>query len=150
MLPRHSFSHTNLKSPCADQVGAEIYLSTSNVIQPRAETPGHCTRNISCLEILADKLEAAAPGINHRTVSVLGVSDVYLQNSSQAFCGEKASLEMQYAALHKGALTSQQPGVGWYSFHAVQWHQAEHAACLAKLDREWPGGKASQEAQHAV
>jgi hypothetical protein len=121
-------------------VGAEIYLSTSNVIRPRAETPGHCTRNISCLEILAEKLEMAAPGINTLTVSVLGVSDVYLQNSSLAFCGEGASLEMQYAALHKGALTSQQPGVGWYSFHGVQWQQAEHAACIAKLDREWPLG----------
>ena len=49
-------------------VGAEIYLSTSNVIRPRAETPGHCTRNISCLEILAEKLEMAAPGINTLTV----------------------------------------------------------------------------------
>jgi len=136
-------------------VGAEIYLSTSNVIQPRAETPGHCTRNISCLETLAERLETAAPGINHLTVTVLGVSDVYLQNSSRAFCGAGASLQMQYAALHKGALTSQQPGVGWYSFHDVHWRQAEHAACIAKLDSGWPGisylfTEAHQEVQTAV
>jgi hypothetical protein len=84
-------------------------------------------------------METVAPGINEITVTVLGVSDVYLQNRSDAFCGSGGALQKQYEAVRKGRLTSRQPGIGWYSLAAATWQQQEHAQCLSRLNHWWHG-----------
>ena len=85
----------------------------------------------------------AAPNINYRTITVLGVSDEYNQGAPDALC-DGGALYKQYAALHASARTKLQPGVGAYTLARIErsnhtsWGAVEHAACKRKLDG-WTG-----------
>jgi len=126
-------------------IGSEIYVHTSDVEHARASPSGHCNRATSCFEQIAAEMGAAAPNINYRTVTVLGVSDEYNQGAPDALCNGGA-LQDQYAALHAGAHTRLQPGVGAYTLARIErdqhpsWGAAEHAACKRRLDAwaAWP------------
>lgn len=131
-------------------LASEIYLHTQHVFAPAAESPGHCTRSTACFERIAAEMGAAAPGINHRTVTVLAISDEFNQGRSDSLCtgagGLAGGLYIQYGRLHAGSLTRLQPGVGAYTPARVDrrlhpaWGPAEQAACLRRLDGwlYWP------------
>jgi hypothetical protein len=135
---------------CRDRcriVASEIYLRTGFVFKPGAETPGHCTRRTACFEELAKRFEQVAPGINRRTITILGLSDLYSQSSPSALCakpgGGAGALYLQYAALHQGALTRQQPGAGGYTLADVSnagFSALDQARCLHDLNlwSAWP------------
>ncbi len=147
----HTFSQ--VLGACRDHcriLASEIYLHTQHVFAPAAESPGHCNRSTACFERLAAEMGAAAPGINHRTVTVLAVSDEFSQGRSDSLCeragGLAGGLYLQYGRLHAGTLTGLQPGVGAYTPARVDrrlhpwWGPAEQAACLRRLDGwlYWP------------
>jgi hypothetical protein len=131
-------------------VASEVYLHTQHVFAAAAESPGHCNRSTDCFGRLAAEMGAAAPGINHRTITVLAISDEFNQARADSLCerpgGLAGGLYMQYARLHAGALTGLQPGVGAYTPARVDrrlhpsWGPAEQAACLRRLDgwSHWP------------
>lgn len=131
-------------------LASEVYLHTEHVFAPAAETPGHCTRSTDCFERLAAEMAAAAPGVNHRTVTVLAIGDEFTGGRADSLCerpaGGAGALYLQYAHLHAGARTRLQPGVGAYTPARVDrrlhpaWGPAEQAACLRRLDGwlGWP------------
>ena len=131
-------------------VASEIYLHTQHVFAPAAEAPGHCNRSTGCFERLAAEMGAAAPGINHRAITVLAISDEFTQGRADSLCerpgGLAGGLYIQYARLHAGTLTGLQPGVAAYTAARVDrrlhpsWGPAEQAACLRRLDgwAHWP------------
>ena len=131
-------------------VASEVYLHTQHVFAPAAEEPGHCNRSTACFEALAAEMGAAAPGVNHRTITVLAVSDEHSQDRADSLCeragGGPGALHLQYARLHAGTLTRLQPGVGAYTPARVDrrrhpsWGPAEQADCLRRLDgwSSWP------------
>lgn len=131
-------------------LASEVYLHTQHVFAPAAESPGHCNRSTACFERLAAEMGAAAPGINHRSITVLAISDEFNQNRSDSLCtragGLAGGLYIQYGRLHAGSLTRLQPGVGAYTPARVDrrlhpaWGPAEQAACLRRLDGwlYWP------------
>lgn len=131
-------------------VASEIYLHTQHVFAPAAESPGHCTRSTGCFEQIAAEMGAAAPGINHRSITVLAISDEFSQSRADSLCeragGLAGGLHVQYARLHAGTLTRLQPGVGAYTPARVDrrlhpsWGPAEQSACLRRLDgwSYWP------------
>jgi hypothetical protein len=131
-------------------LASEIYLHTRHVFAPAAESPGHCNRSPGCFERIAAEMGAAAPGINHRSITVLAISDEFSENRADSLCeradGLAGGLYVQYARLHAGTLTRLQPGVGAYTPARVDrrlhpsWGPAEQAACLRRLDGwlYWP------------
>jgi hypothetical protein len=134
-------------------LASEVYLHTQHVFQPAADEPGHCNRSPDCFERLAAEMGAVAPGINHRTVTVLAVSDEFNQNRSDSLCerpgGLAGALHIQYARLHAGEHTRLQPGAGAYTPARVDrrlhpsWGPAEQAACLRRLNgwSHWPDAR---------
>ena len=131
-------------------VASEVYLHTQHVFAPAAESPGHCTRSTGCFERIAAEMGAAAPGINHRSITVLAISDEFNQGRIDSLCeragGLAGGLYIQYGRLHAGSSTRLQPGVGAYTPARVDrrlhpsWGLAEQAACLRRLDGwlYWP------------
>ena len=147
----HSFRQ--VLAACRDHcriLASEIYLHTQQVFAPAAESPGHCNRATGCFERIAAEMGAAAPGINHRSITVLAVSDEFSQNRIDSLCervgGQAGGLYIQYGRLHAGTLSRLQPGVGAYTPARVDrrlhpsWGPAEQAACLRRLDGwlYWP------------
>jgi hypothetical protein len=66
------------------------------------------------------------------------VSEVYLQNSTQALCDPAfGSLHRQVQALRTNKLTKMQLGLGTFDLMDMQNHQAEHAKCLASQQQSW-------------
>lgn len=137
-------------------LASEIYLSTGVARRaasaPRLrEEPNDCLRDLGCLESLAAEMGRAAPGINHRALTLLGVSDVYTGGRADALCdapgGTRGGLYTLYARLHAGAHTRLQPGVGAYSPTRVRggatWGPTEQAACLVRLNAwaRWPDAR---------
>ncbi len=146
-------AYRTVLAACRDHcrvLASEIYLHTAQVFVPAAEEPGHCNRSTDCFERLAAEMGAAAPGINHRTITILAVSDEFTQGRSDSLCeragGLAGGLTIQYARLHSGTLTRLQPGVGAYTLARVDrrlhpsWGPAEQSACLRRLDGwlYWP------------
>ena len=146
-------SYRQVLAACRDHcrvLASEIYLHTQYVFAPAAETPGHCTRSTDCFESIAAEMGAAAPGINHRSITVLAIADEFNQNRIDSLCeregGLAGGLYVQYGRLHSGTLTRLQPGVGVYTPARVDrrrhpaWGPREQAACLRRLDGwlYWP------------
>jgi hypothetical protein len=125
-------------------VASEIYVTTRDVKTPVASGAGRCLRSTGCFEAIAAEMSRTAPGINHRSITVLGVSDEYTQGAVDALCdapgGKRGSLYLQYAKLHAGTLTRLQPGVGSYTFVRIErpnhpsWGATDHVACKNRLD----------------
>ncbi|HEY8144009.1 MAG TPA: hypothetical protein VIG06_15090 [Kofleriaceae bacterium] len=147
----HTFGQ--VLAACRDHcriVASEVYLHTQHVFAPAAESPGHCNRSADCFERIAAEMGAAAPGINHRSITVLAISDELSQSRSDSLCeragGLAGGLYIQYARLHAGTLTRLQPGVGAYTPARVDrrlhpsWGPAEQSDCLRRLDgwSYWP------------
>ena len=138
---------SELMGACRDHCrvfASEIYMTTGNVISPRTE---HCHWNLECFERSANGLDTIAPGLNRRTITVLGLSERYnVPSRSDSLCdvpgGGHGALYRQYARLHAGARTSQQPGIGGYALAAVPFpdYAARQAACLERLNgwHGWP------------
>lgn len=118
-------------------IGMEVYLYTEYVLHPTSEPAGKCFHNTSCLTSLAKAFETVAPGLNRITFTTLGVSDVYLQNSTEAL-SIGGALRRQVDALLHNELTRTQQGLGTYTLMDAHFHQAEHAECLADLQSSWP------------
>jgi hypothetical protein len=146
-------SFRQVLTACRDHcriLASEVYLHTQHVFAPAAETPGHCNRSTDCFERLAIEMGTAAPGINHRAITVLAVSDEFNQRRADSLCerpgGLAGGLHTQYARLHAGTITRLQPGVGAYTPARVDrrlhmaWGPAEQAACLRRLNgwAYWP------------
>ena len=146
-------SYRTVLAACRDHcrvLASEIYLHTAEVFVPAAEEPGHCNRSTGCFERLAAEMGAAAPGINHRSITILAISDEFSQSRSDSLCerpgGLAGGLYIQYARLHGGTITRLQPGVGAYTPARVDrrlhpsWGPAEQADCLRRLDGwlYWP------------
>lgn len=125
-------------------VASEIYVTTKSIKAPATSAPGRCLRSLACFESIADEMRAAVPGINYRTITVLGVSDEYTQGAADALCdapgGGHGMLYRQYAKLHQGASTKLQPGVGAYTLARIErtnhpaWGATDHVACKNRLD----------------
>ncbi|HEU5055584.1 MAG TPA: hypothetical protein VFU21_03640 [Kofleriaceae bacterium] len=152
-LPGQLHTFRQVLSACGDHcriVASEVYLHTQHVFAPGAEEPGHCNRSTDCFERLAIEMGTAAPGINHRAITVLAVSDEFNQRRADSLCerpgGLAGGLHIQYARLHAGSITRLQPGVGAYTPARVDrrlhmaWGPAEQAACLRRLNgwAYWP------------
>ena len=121
-------------------IGLEVYLYTEYVFKPGPEPVGKCFHNVSCLVSLAHEFEAVAPGLNAIAFTTLGVSDVYLQNSTDALCDTPldGALRLQVQALLDDKLTATQQGLGTYTLMRASFHQVKHARCLRSLENSWP------------
>jgi len=146
----HLYRHTlELLRDHARIVGSEIYLHTSNVFSPGAEPAGHCSHSVRCFEQLAAEMAAAAPGINAHATTVIATSDEYTQGSPDELCikpgGGRGALSVQLAALHAGAHTRLQPGLGGYTLGRIEranhpsWGPMTHVACMNHLEAWWHG-----------
>ena len=122
-------------------IGLEVYTYTEYVFKPTPEPVGKCFHSTSCLTSLAHDFEAVAPGLNRIAFTTLGVSDVYLQNSTKALCIPSGALRLQVQTLLRDELTATQQGIGTYSLMDSHFMQAEHADCLAALEKSWPAVK---------
>jgi hypothetical protein len=136
---------SNLLAACRDHCRAfasEIYMTTGNVMSPRTR---YCHWNLECFERSAAGLDTIAPGLNRRTITILGLSDNYnVPTRDDSLCetpdGLHAALFRQYARLHAGSHTSQQPGVGGYALADVPFpgFAGRQSACVERLNR-WHG-----------
>jgi hypothetical protein len=92
-------------------------------------------------------MSAAAPGINHHATTVIATSDEFTQGSPAELCdapgGGHGALYRQFAAIHAGAHTRLQPGIGGYTLGRIErsahpsWGPATHVACMNQLETWW-------------
>ncbi|MCA9712056.1 MAG: hypothetical protein KDK70_39840, partial [Myxococcales bacterium] len=138
-------------------LGSEIYMNTKRVLGEVTEGKDeHCHWDLGCFDATARELDHVAPGLNQRTITVLGLSsqnhDYTLQDHAASLCegpGIGGGLFRQYHRLHAGAYTRRQPGVGGYALTHVGAEdrapdegdavfRREQAECLERLNR-WHG-----------
>jgi hypothetical protein len=121
-------------------LASEIYVSSSCA---RAERAGKnakgqatCVNNATTFDAIAEEMGRAAPNSNYRTITVLGISDAYVEKKADGYCqGESGgALRHQYAKIHAGAHTSLQPGIGGYAPIHATWRTHEEASCLRSLN----------------
>ena len=140
-------------------LASEIYLSSGNVFRshagnPLAETPGKCTRTLDCLGDLARQIDAAAPGVATRMITVVGLAEPYNEGATYgtgALCEATkghGALYYQFAKLHADPTTHVQPGFGGYSLPDVRremhpsWGPMAQADCLVRLANwSWPDAR---------
>jgi hypothetical protein len=143
-------------------LASEVYLGAGRVRTEAAKEANgptqssrtkKCQRGTVCFQEIALELETAAPGLNARSITVLGVDNFYIGTDYCGTASERGAMYMEYAAIHSGAMTRQQMGVGVYN---LGWlgtsrspkpgdkylpfdtkEQAESASCIARMNSWW-------------
>lgn len=130
-------------------LASEMYMNTKRILgEVTLLKEKHCHWDLGCLDATARELDHVVPGLNQRTITVLGLAsennEYTVSDHPHGLCegpGIGGGLFRQYHRLHAGAWTRRQPGVGGYALTHVggdNVYRREQAKCLEKLNR-WHG-----------
>ena len=77
-------------------LASQVYLATTEAFAPGTPAPATCATGTRCYSLLANAIDAAAPGIATKVISVIDTRGTNLKAArADSYCGGKAALKTQ-------------------------------------------------------
>lgn len=117
-------------------LASQVYLATTEAFAAGAPTATTCASGTACYTVLSDAIDAAAPGLAKKTISVIDTRGTNLKASrADSYCGGQGALASQLALARKLG----QPGVGTYAltYVANDVSGKAYASALASFTSCW-------------